>query len=119
MTDVRVFDSDGLDAAIAVLRRRGYEVLGPTLRDDVVTYAPIESVADLPAGRGDEQAPAHYRSRARGDDALFGDALGCEERLPAAFLPGSVPAPGAGARDLHPKGEGEVGLGPRAPRGLS
>lgn len=35
-----------------------------------------------------------------GDDALFGDALGCEERLPAAFLPGSSPAPGAGSRDL-------------------
>jgi hypothetical protein len=32
---------------------------------------------------------------AGGDDALFGDALGCEERLPAAFVPGA--SPGAGA----------------------
>lgn len=86
MTDVRVIDSDGLDAAIAVLRRRGYEVLGPTLRDDVVTYAPIESVADLPAGRGDEQAPAHYRSRARGDDALFGYAAPVQSAR-ARFFP--------------------------------
>lgn len=32
---------------------------------------------------------------AAGDDALFGDALGCEERLPAAFEPGARPAAGA------------------------
>lgn len=35
-----------------------------------------------------------------GDEALFGDALGCDERLPAAFVPGASPAPGAAARDL-------------------
>ena len=35
-----------------------------------------------------------------GDEALFGDALGCEERLPAAFVPGASAAPGAAARDL-------------------
>lgn len=35
-----------------------------------------------------------------GDEALFGDALGCEERLPAAFVPGASPAPGAASRDL-------------------
>lgn len=32
---------------------------------------------------------------AAGDDALFGDALGCEERLPAAFEPGIRPPAGA------------------------
>ncbi|MFN7550048.1 MAG: PilZ domain-containing protein [Pseudomonadota bacterium] len=34
------------------------------------------------------------------DQALFGDALGCEERLPVEFLPGAVAPPGAAARDL-------------------
>nr|NLI50665.1 sulfite reductase subunit A [Propionibacterium sp.] len=86
MTDVRVFGSDGLDATIAVLRRRGYDVFGPTLRDDVVTYGPIESVADLPVGRGDEQSPARYRSRARGDGALFGYAAPVQSAK-AQFLP--------------------------------
>ena len=85
MTDVRVFDSDGLDATIAVLRQRGFEVFGPTLRDDVVTYAPIGSVADLPAGRGDEQSPAHYRSRARTDGALFGYAAPVQSAKPQFF----------------------------------
>lgn len=74
MTEVRVLDLNGLDRMVEVLRQRGFDVYGPTLRDDVVTYAPIGSVADLPVGRGDEQAPAHYRSRARGDGALFGYA---------------------------------------------
>lgn len=90
MTDVRVFDSDGLDAAIAVLRRRGFDVFGPTLRDDVVTYGPIEAVADLPAGRGDEQSPAHYRSRARTDGALFGYAAPVQSAKPQ-FLPADEP----------------------------
>ena len=53
MTEVRVFDLDGLDAVIRVLRERGFDVVGPTLRDEAVTYGPIASIADLPAGRGE------------------------------------------------------------------
>jgi len=74
MTEVRVFDLDGLDAVIRVLRERGFDVVGPTLRDEAVTYGPIASIADLPAGRGDVQTPAHYGTHARADDALFGYA---------------------------------------------
>lgn len=35
---------------------------------------------------------------AAGEDALFGDALGCEERLPIAFDAGAAPAPGSSSR---------------------
>lgn len=63
---------EGLDALIGRLRDRGWTVMGPTVRDGVVTHAEITSVADLPAGTGDEQAPGRYRLRPRDDGALFG-----------------------------------------------
>ncbi len=85
MTDVRVFDLDGLNAVIRVLLERGFDVLGPTLRDDAVTYGPINSIADLPAGVGDEQGPAHYRTGARADAALFGYAAPVQSARPTFF----------------------------------
>jgi len=59
-----------------VLRNRGYELIGPTIRDGAIVYDEIEEVADLPIGYGDEQAPGHYRLKHRGDQALFGYVVG-------------------------------------------
>jgi len=59
-----------------VLRARGYELIGPTVRDGAIVYDEIEEVADLPIGYGDEQAPGHYRLKRRGDQALFGYVVG-------------------------------------------
>lgn len=67
-----VLDADGLARLIAALRARGYQVIGPRVADDAVVYDGIDTVADLPAGMGDEQAGGRYRLRRRGDDALFG-----------------------------------------------
>ncbi|HET6436851.1 MAG TPA: 4Fe-4S dicluster domain-containing protein [Anaeromyxobacter sp.] len=61
---------------IEVLARRGYQVIGPTVRDGAIVYDLLGSGAELPAGVGDEQQPGCYRLRRRDDDALFGYALG-------------------------------------------
>ena len=61
---------------IKVLARRGYKVVGPTVRDGAIVYDAIESAADLPAGWGDEQAPGQYRLKPRQDEALFGYGVG-------------------------------------------
>ena len=61
---------------IDALVRKGYEVVGPTVRDGAIVYDQIESVQDLPAGWTDEQAPGHYRLKRRDDDALFGYVVG-------------------------------------------
>lgn len=71
-----VITVDGLAALIAALRAQGFRLLGPTRRDDAIVYDDIESVGDLPAGWTDEQDGGHYRLRRRGDDALFGYAVG-------------------------------------------
>ena len=71
-----MIDIDGLSCLIRVLRDRGYEVYGPTIRDGAVVYDPIESASDLPAGWTAEQEPGRYRLRRREDGALFGFANG-------------------------------------------
>ena len=71
-----VITRDGLAALIAALHHDGFRVLGPTVRDDAIVYDDIAAVSDLPAGWTDEQAGGHYRLKRRGDDALFGYAVG-------------------------------------------
>jgi sulfhydrogenase subunit beta (sulfur reductase) len=66
----------GLQALIDGLTRRGYRVVGPTVRDRAIIYDDIASVADLPRGWTDEQDGGHYRLVGRGDDAVFGFAVG-------------------------------------------
>src|SRR5262249_44258935 len=61
---------------IECLARRGYEVIGPVVRDGAIVYDQIESLADLPAGWTDEQEAGRYRLKRRDDQALFGYAVG-------------------------------------------
>jgi ferredoxin len=61
---------------IDLLRGRGYRVIGPRLRDQAIIYDDVETVADLPRGWTDEQAPGRYRLARRDDEALFGYAVG-------------------------------------------
>jgi len=61
---------------IAALVRQGFAVVGPTVRDGAIVYAPIESAQDLPQGWTDEQSPGNYRLKPRHDDAFFGYVVG-------------------------------------------
>lgn len=69
-----VVDRAAFGALLAALSETGHELVGPTVRDGAIVLGPLSGIADLPSGVGDEQAPGHYRLRARGDDALFGYA---------------------------------------------
>ncbi len=71
-----ILERDALDGLFAALRRSGYTVLGPTVRDGAIVYDEIEGSADLPAGWTDEQDGGSYRLRRRDDDALFGYNVG-------------------------------------------
>ncbi|AQZ63243.1 Ferredoxin [[Actinomadura] parvosata subsp. kistnae] len=64
---------DTLDPLIGALRERGYAVVGPMVRDGVIRFAELDSAADLPVGRADEQAPGVYRLHERGE-LVFGFA---------------------------------------------
>jgi formate hydrogenlyase subunit 6/NADH:ubiquinone oxidoreductase subunit I len=85
MEDLRLIEVAGLQALVVALQRRGYTVIGPTVRSGAIVNAAITSVDDLPRGWGDEQEAAHYRLRRRDDGRLFGFAAGAQSAKPVFF----------------------------------
>ena len=58
------------------LGRHGFQVMGPTVRENAIVYDKLASVDDLPVGYTDEQDGGSYRLKKRADRALFGYAVG-------------------------------------------
>jgi sulfhydrogenase subunit beta (sulfur reductase) len=69
-------EHDDLQQIIDGLLRRGYRVIGPTMRDGAIIYEKIARLEDLPVGWTDQQDGGRYRLEKRGDKALFGYAVG-------------------------------------------
>jgi sulfhydrogenase subunit beta (sulfur reductase) len=65
-----------LNLLMQALNRRGYEVVGPSIRDGAILYDRVSSVEDLPKGWTDEQQGGKYKLKRRGDEALFGYTVG-------------------------------------------
>lgn len=74
--DASVIDSTGLHHLVDELRRRGFTVVGPTLRDSAIVLAELASAGELPYGWGVDVAPGTYRLRRRTDSAAFGHSAG-------------------------------------------
>ncbi|WP_062385072.1 4Fe-4S dicluster domain-containing protein [Demequina iriomotensis] len=85
MDDIRILKPEGLDALIAELRRRGYRVVGPTVRGDAIVTGDIHVASDLPQGVGDTQEAGTYRLRRRDNDAYFGFADPAQSTKPVFF----------------------------------
>lgn len=73
---MKLIDLDGLQALLDALHARGYETIGPVRREGAIVYERIDTVAELPVGWTDRQAPGRYRLERRDDDAVFGYAVG-------------------------------------------
>ena len=58
----------GLGELVEVLRRRGYVVVGPKLRDGAIVYDELDSAGDLPAGWTEIHDPGSYRVERRDDE---------------------------------------------------
>ena len=50
-----ILGADQLGRFIEVVARKGYQVIGPTLRDGAIVYSEVHSLEDLPQGWTDEQ----------------------------------------------------------------
>jgi len=79
-----------LDQLLDAITRRGFRLIGPTVRDGAIVYDEITSSADLPAGWTDEQDGGTYRLRRRGDEALFGYNVGPQSWKRHLFPPSSL-----------------------------
>lgn len=71
-----IIDSEGLNQLISVLAGMGFQVIGPTVRDEAIVYEKLTSIKDLPEGITDEQDGGVYRLKKRSDKALFGYVVG-------------------------------------------
>jgi ferredoxin len=67
---------EGLQELIDLLRRQGYCVVGPALRDNAIVYDEVTALDDLPAGWTDHHDAGSYRLSRRDDEALFGYVVG-------------------------------------------
>ena len=63
--------ADGLDALIRHLRDDGRTVIGPVVRDGVITHDEVEHGDELPRGWTDDQEGGHYRLEPTGTDEVF------------------------------------------------
>jgi hypothetical protein len=97
-----VFDRSGLDRLVDVLIDDGYRVIGPTVRDNSIVLAELESAADLPAGWGVDTGPGHYRLRQREDAAVFANSAGPQSWKPFLHPPRRRPWSAGGDGGFRP-----------------
>jgi ferredoxin len=71
-----VVERQDFEQLFEVLHSRGYESVGPTVRDQTIVYDQIGGVEDLPVGWTDTQEAGTYRLVPRDDQALFGYVVG-------------------------------------------
>jgi ferredoxin len=76
MPEQFILPRERFEELFAALKRRGYQVIGPTVCDGAIVYDELCSVKDLPIGWTDEQEGGTYRLKKRGDNALFGYVVG-------------------------------------------
>lgn len=76
MTKKLLCTLDQFQKLLDLIKNDGFKLIGPTVRNEVITYEEIQSAQDLPIGWMDEQDPGYYRLKRRSDNAYFGYNLG-------------------------------------------
>jgi sulfhydrogenase subunit beta (sulfur reductase) len=84
---VRFIDRTGCERLLDELRRRGYELIGPTVRDGAIVLDLIGGIRDLPAGIREVQGPGRYRLEQHDDARLFDWAHGPDSAKRFLFPP--------------------------------
>jgi ferredoxin len=67
----RFLAREELQALVHCLIESGYDVIGPTIRQQAIVYRSIRDIGELPRGWTDHQAPAVYRLNEDTSDRLF------------------------------------------------
>ena len=83
-------EADGFARMLDELVRRGYELVGPTVRDGAIVLERLDSVEDLPRGVGERQEAGRYELTRRSDRRWFGFAHGPDSAKRFLFPPREV-----------------------------
>ena len=65
MHELSILQREHFDQLLVALKNRGYQVIGPTVRDGAIVYGELDSTGDLPVGWTDEQEGGTYRLKKR------------------------------------------------------
>jgi sulfhydrogenase subunit beta (sulfur reductase) len=71
---MKLIEKNELNNIFELLKKGGFTIIGPALRDNAIVYDEINSIKDFPEGWTDDQDGATYRLERRDDKALFGYA---------------------------------------------
>jgi len=82
-----VIEKVALNAILSRLREKGYETIGPRIKNDTLIYAPIEGMDDLPHGYITEQDAAHFRLTYTGHSRYFDAIPGAQSWKQFLFPP--------------------------------
>lgn len=82
-----VIDVAGVGQLLSLLRKQGYWIFGPTLKDKAITLGELESISDLPVGWTDTQDAASYRMEKHALETLFHYTVGPQSWKQILFPP--------------------------------
>jgi ferredoxin len=83
--DVVFLPRHGLQSLLQQLQDDAYRVIGPQVRDGAIVYEPLDSVAQLPRGVRQQQAPGQYRLQHSDEEHYFAWANGPQAIKPLVF----------------------------------
>ncbi len=82
-----IFERAELDTLVEALKRRGFKIVGPTVRDSAIIYDELTDANDLPTGWTDEQSNGTYHLKRRDDAAVFAWTVGPQSWKKFLFPP--------------------------------
>ena len=100
-----VIPKSALQVLFDALRAGGYQLIGPTIRQEAIVYDEIERIEELPVGWTDEHAPASYRLRHRDDGRYFGYVVGPDSWKKFLYPPALVGSRGLPLFGYHRNGD--------------
>jgi sulfhydrogenase subunit beta (sulfur reductase) len=74
--DEVIFEREGFQQLLVILKNRGYTTLGPTISGSVIIYDELKFISDLPVGWNDVQEAGSYRLKEGENGSLFAYAVG-------------------------------------------
>ncbi|HXY71203.1 MAG TPA: sulfite reductase subunit A, partial [Actinomycetota bacterium] len=80
-------EADGFERLLDELIRRGYQLVGPTVRDGAIVLERLDSPGELARGVGERQEAGRYQVTRRDDRRWFGFAHGPDSAKRFLFPP--------------------------------
>lgn len=93
-----IIPAAAFDDLLTLLRRDGFQPVGPTVQDGYLELEVLNTAADLPQGWTTEADAGRFRLRRRGDAAFFGFNLG-QESWKKYLYPARLPVAAATRQD--------------------